>query len=659
VRTPGYPERVLQWTALPGETCDDVARALYGSARHRRLLERYNDVSCVGNDRLPEGRTLTVPADVTELAPALLESLAPSVRQKPPGGGWEPASAGAKLYRNHSVNTLERARADILFVDRSRIVMSAHTLVVIYGTAERSTAVSLVPTVVLESGELQAGLLALGSKAPVVAVQSGGDVQANSRDTVVRHKNERSTVSVFDGDAKVRSAGSTVTVPQNFGSSFRSKQKPTPPRPLPPAPTWEGESDEGILLTTEPTATLRAAWSPVVKATTYRLEFARDSSFRDLLTREEVDRDVTAFRAEGLPEGDYFLRVRVIDDEDFLGLASLAHHVTVVRITIGGGLGVVDEASIHVSPDTVLEFTPRADLELSLDDAPFGPVPPKLDLKARPVKRLRFRRIGAERESRYEVVYEGAPNELPPKATHAQRVSPAVPVSAPKFATAPCGSYFGSRARSAPSLWAPTACDALSVGLGDQLAPDSSEWAWVKATAQYRRLGMEAVLRSDVSTAKVHGDDAFWLGLTHRSIGRFPWSSGPALRLGIPVSANGPTTRGEVGWALTWQSPRWTFIGDLGARTSLRNDASTRSAPAQQAFLLGGVSLALDPRFTGFVQLDATVLRTTKDEPLGRGGLSLGVETKTPIFTAAAVHFSPWQDSNGWISTQLAVGVRR
>ncbi|MGC4063262.1 MAG: FecR domain-containing protein [Polyangiaceae bacterium] len=656
---PVTPSASFNGRYCPERPATTFSRALYGSTQHRRLLERYNDVSCVGNDRLPEGRTLTVPAEVTEVAPALLESLAPSVRQKPPGGGWEPASPGAKLYRNHSVNTLERARADILFVDRSRIVMSAHTLVVIYGTAERSTTVSSVPSIELESGELQAGLLALGSKAPIVAVKSGGDVQANSRDTVVRHRNERSTVSVFDGSAKVRSAGSTVTVPQNFGSSFRPKQKPTPPRPLPPAPTWEVESDEGILLTAEPTAVIRAAWTPVAKAATYRLEFARDAAFRDLVNREEVGPDVTAFRAERIPEGDYYLRVRVVDDEDFLGLASLTRHVTIVRITIGGGLGVIDEASIHVSPDTVLEFAPRPDLELALDDAPFGPVPPRLDLETRPVKRLRFRRPGAERESRYEILYESAPVEPPARELDVKRAPTPTPLTEPKFATAPCGSYFGSRGRSPSALFAPTACDALSVGLGSQFAHDDAEWAWVKATAQYGRLGMEAVLRTDVSTSAIHGDDAFWLGMTHRSFGRLPWSTGPALRFGIPVGARSPSTRGEVGWALAWQSPRWAVIGDLGVRSSMHDDESTRGAPTRQAFLIGGARLELDPMFTGFAQLDATLLRTTTDATIGRGGISFGLETKTPVFTAASIHLSPWQDNDGWVSTQVSLGMRR
>ena len=37
--TPGYPERVLQWAVEPGESCADLATALYGSVEH---LERYS-----------------------------------------------------------------------------------------------------------------------------------------------------------------------------------------------------------------------------------------------------------------------------------------------------------------------------------------------------------------------------------------------------------------------------------------------------------------------------------------------------------------------------------------------------------------------------------------------------------------------------------------
>src|SRR5262249_48858837 len=40
--THGYDEPVVQWGVQKGETCEDIARALYGSPKYTPLLQRYN-----------------------------------------------------------------------------------------------------------------------------------------------------------------------------------------------------------------------------------------------------------------------------------------------------------------------------------------------------------------------------------------------------------------------------------------------------------------------------------------------------------------------------------------------------------------------------------------------------------------------------------------
>ena len=73
----------------------------------------------------------------------------PDVRVRPGGGSWSPAAPGAPLYTNYNVNTLDKARADIEFIDRTRIFLASNTLVVIYGTANR-TRVSKTPPPAVE-----------------------------------------------------------------------------------------------------------------------------------------------------------------------------------------------------------------------------------------------------------------------------------------------------------------------------------------------------------------------------------------------------------------------------------------------------------------------------------------------------------------------------
>jgi hypothetical protein len=242
----------------------------------------------------------------------------------------------------------------------------------------------------------------------------------------------------------------------------------------------------------------------------------------------------------------------------------------------------------------------------------------------------------------------------------AASVAPSAPIPHDaKYLSGPCAPFLASRARGPQALWAPTACEAVLASWGGQLASDNSEWAWVRVSGQIGRFGFSGTLRSDISSEKLHGDDAAWLGVTHRSWSRLPWSMGPAFRLAIPMVENSPATRGELGWALAWQSQRWSFIGDAGVRARLSDQASANGAPPFQAFLLGAAVLDFGRWLVGYAQLDAQVLRTLDDDSLGRVGLSLGAESKTPVFAATSVHLSPWQDSAGVFSMQLSLGVRR
>ena len=411
--TPGFPEKIVQWGVQSGETCEDISKALYGSAAHTGLLLRYNRIVCVRGAPLKTGMTLVLPAKVTNVPTARITSVNPDTRSRPAGGGWSPAQSGQPLSTNSNVNTLEDGRAGIQFVDRSRVYLAAHTLVVIYGTASQ-TAVSKTPPpkVELESGELQAGLAALRGDAVVdVGVSGGGRVSAQSRDTVLRKKDKRTTVAVFDGKADVSSGGKAVTVPLNHGSAFVEAKAPTPPRPLPPAPAGDAGGSPPVVLAPSGQALLSASWQAVAKAASYRLEVARDADFQEVVVREEIPAKVRAFRAERFPVGSYHMRVRAIDGEDFLGIASAVRRIDVVAGDWQRASGSLQEGVLRVSPYGAMAMKAAPSLELALDDGAFGPVPELLDFAHVKPTRLRLRNRGSSEVQELSVQY------LPPEVT--------------------------------------------------------------------------------------------------------------------------------------------------------------------------------------------------------------------------------------------------
>jgi hypothetical protein len=383
--TPGFPEAVVQWGAQKGETCGDIAKALYGSPKYAHLLLRYNRISCAAP--MAESITLIAPAKVTAMPTARLRSIHPDVQTRGPGGGWSPGSSGQPLGANHSVQTQETGRADIEFIDRTRVFLAPRTLVVIFDTAKQ-TQVSKAqpPRVEVQEGEVRAGLAALRGAPVEVAVAGGGQVSAASRDTVIARKAQRTTVAVFDGKAGVTSAGKSVEVPLNHGTRFVAQKPPEPPRPLPPAPRFLDPTAGPLVVDLD--GQLRATWEPVPNAASYRVEVAREEDFGSLLVREEVPADVTSFRGEKLPPGRYFLRVRAIDKEDFLGIAA-TRSSTLIILSIKQGSFRDGKLLLRRNPSLELKAPPG--VEIASDDGPFGPVPPTLSLPERLPERLRLR----------------------------------------------------------------------------------------------------------------------------------------------------------------------------------------------------------------------------------------------------------------------------
>ncbi|MBK7585453.1 MAG: FecR domain-containing protein [Myxococcales bacterium] len=735
--TPGYPERVVHWTTKSKETCADIASALYGSAKHKALLERYNSVSCANGKPLPDGLTLVLPAKVTDLPSARLRSIYPDVKARPPGGAWQEAASGMALYKNHSVNTLDKARADILFVDRTRVVLAEHTLVIIYGTA-KNTAVSKTPPMVeLDSGELQAGLAALRGK-PIEVATQGGRVTANSRDTAVRAKEKRATVSVFDGTAKVASAKKSVDIPTNFGTAFVKDKAPEPPRPLPPGPKWQASTASGTVLGPPGALVLTAGWDGVDKARSYRVELAKDADFKELVAREEVPSEVRAFRAERLPPAAYFLRVRVIDTDDFLGLASETRRVVLAEARVEGSQGNIKGGVIELSPYASLGLGGFDGLELSMDDSPFGKVPNRIDVLRLTPKSIALRLRGSSESSRYEVRYREPGVSAQAKLDQAGTIHVSVALSgvdgvdvagrmAPEARVSSAGKWLRQRLRAEGAVWvaelsgASAGSEPLNVQILDSRgrvlgetpvtppgapakaalpsaprrvlgpsaalvqpspvtnvvwwAPVPDDAASVSATgySEAGRFGSQLATRASgslgsfgfdglVTTSELDGvaaDSAAWLTLHWRPISNDNVSLGPALQVGLPMTALSPPSRVGLGFAAGGFADRFQWLVNLGGRAPLEYSVDRRPAPDAQGYLLGGGGYEVNEWARLYAVVDGhAVVDTVDDAVVGRGGLTLGAEFGRRVFGGVALRASPWDDAGGHVIGQLALGLR-
>ncbi len=738
-QTPGYPERVLQWTVQPGETCADIANSLYGRATHTALLERYNALRC-GPAPLPSGTTLVVPERVTELPTATLKTMKPDVRARPPAGAWSPASPGMPLHRRYGVNTMDTGRADIRFVDRTRVFLAENTLVVIFGTAGQTHVTKTPPArVQLDEGEMQAGLAALRGDAIEVDVEGGGRVSAQSRDTVVKKKTERTTVSVFDGSARVQSGGAAVDVPQRMGSSFVRAKPPSPPRPLPEAPAWKDPTVNGVVLAPEGTGVLHATWTRVARTKVYRFEVARDRDFTDLVVREEVPKDILAFRAEKLPSGSYYLRVRAIDDEDFLGLAAPAREVFLLHAHLREAAGEVRPDEVLVHPYGVLALDPDPQLEMALDEGPFGPIVASLDFRRQSPQKIRLRSRGSQETRNVQVRYietsatirVGLANAANERPVHVQlhgfdgidvgsRVAPVLrvrhgddPIVVPLMASPghptqwtatvpagettrldvldgrgqvlgtelvdPAGAKVSASTESpaAPGVtaapfplsqavgvawWGPGAPSSAQTGAALGLPRDGPiGQLYAAALGRHGPVALEARLASNTLGADTTStaDAAGWAGVRWTAVGFLPENQiavEPSVRVALPMAASGPGTRVESSVAVGSVAGAFSWAADLGLRMRTDESDQRTPVPATHAFLLAGGTYDTSSWLRLFGVVDAHLLDDAG--PVGRTGLSLGGETKGPLFGSLGLHMSPWDDAGGIVAGHFAVGVR-
>ena len=657
---PGYPEPVIQWGVQKDETCEDIAKAAYGDAKHAALVMRYNRVSCTRGAPLKAGLTLVLPASVTDVPSARIRSIAPSVRAKPAGGGWADAAPGQPLETKSSVQTLEEARADIQFIDRTRVFMAENTLVVIYGTAaQTSVSKAPPPAVELESGEVRAALAALRGDSVEVAAQ-GGRISAASRDTVIARHGDRTNVSVFDGSAKVESAGKSVLVPLHFGTRYQAKKAPEPPRPLPPAPAWQAMPSE-IALATPSGATVAASWRPVDRARTYRLEVARDAAFDELHLRAEVGAEATSFRFERLPVGEWYVRVRAIDGDDFLGLASEVVHVSVVIAELGTDAGAIEGTTLVLDPAVPLTLRASPGAEVALGGGAFSPLSERIDLSKTRPERLRLRVGGRLVELGVRYLEAGAPAPDPdPTALHAVNVLPPRPLerrpralgvsSIPWVPGAVMGRWWAPLPDSAG--WVSGALEAPFDGRAANLALRGN------ATTHVGPVGLEASFEADDSREGPSSSDVAWLGARARllDVDDGAFELGPGLRLGAPTS-DGGTFHAEAGISMGARFDLGSILGNV--------DFDLDGAPTPYAFIPNvAIGAAIDPvrwlRVFGLVDgfgVDVATADGPRDARAG-AGLSVGLEAGEWVFGGASARVMPFDAPGSAFSAQISVGIR-
>jgi hypothetical protein len=298
--------------------------------------------------------------------------------RKPTQERWRDAAVGLGLFRAWRVQSRDRSAAEVTFRDASQIGMRENTLVIIYGAiAERTKRFEAKAE--LETGALRSRLAELAGEAPSTLAIATPSAQTDLRpgSSLVSVDEARTSRIAHHRGPPVRVWGRTasgdrgargVELKPGFGSKVAEGGDPSPPTPLPPAPVWSDESDLTAFRASTGadgrTPPVRLALPAVAEGSTLRVEIARQASGADVARARSVDE--ASADIDGLPDGDYHVRLSAIDADAFEGPTSAPRRLRVrslplaapaadvpPRLVLGARASLADDVRCGPSPDAL------------------------------------------------------------------------------------------------------------------------------------------------------------------------------------------------------------------------------------------------------------------------------------------------------------------
>lgn len=304
------------YTVRPGDTLWDVVDRYAVNLAYVDRLQSLNEVT--DPRRLDIGSILRVPVAWLRKQPAAVEVIEisgnVSVTRHQQSGASTP-QPGDRLRSGDSIATSPTGNALLRFADGSTMRLRGASSVA-FDALSVFGDTGMVDT----RARLQRGRVNVEVN-PFRGAASRYEIETPSATTAVRGTGYRISVDdesrstrteVLEGTVDVANAAGQQGVEGGFGVVVDAERAPAPPRPLLDAPDL---ADMAALVDRVPVA---LDWQTLAGASGYRVQVSRADDFNALM----VDRvtDTAAVRNINLPgDGDYFLRIRGLDDAGLEG----------------------------------------------------------------------------------------------------------------------------------------------------------------------------------------------------------------------------------------------------------------------------------------------------------------------------------------------------
>lgn len=331
-----------QHTVRPGDTLIDIAGRYLSQPRQWPAIKKSNRIA--DEHRLSPGTALRIPATMLrrEPAQATLETMNGAVRWRAEAAAWQDASVGQKLGSGSELETAENASALLRLADGSSLALAPGSHVLLDTLSLYAKGLMADTRVRLQRGqtEISANPEKRGNRHLQILTPSA---QAVVRGTRFRVGFEADTTreETLEGSVGVSAAGKSVTVAQAQGTLARAGEPPSRPAALLKAADVSGLPARFEQLP------LRFPLPVLAEARSWVGQIAPDEHFGRILLSKTANGPALAF--SDLPNGDYVLRLRAVDDNGLQGLDA-QHRFTVFARPFPPGLNAPgDGATIRTA----------------------------------------------------------------------------------------------------------------------------------------------------------------------------------------------------------------------------------------------------------------------------------------------------------------------
>lgn len=303
----------------PGETLNGIAARLLHegeTGRVQRALAEFNRLSDA--DRIAPGQVIRVPRAWLKSRPSSLEVTAVKGDVRSAG---QPVQLGARLGAGQDVSSGAGSYVTLRLADGS-------TLTLLPATEARVERANAAPgsgttdtSVRLDRGRAEAAVQHPsrgGTRFEIRTPVAATSVRGTKFRVAIGDAGDRATSEVIEGEVGVRDGAGRgeVGVPAGFGTRVLANEAPLAPRALLPAPQlWTG-----VRLASRTPASLQ--FSALAGARRYRV-FVTGSETLDAVLSEQLA-EAAEIALAPLADGDYFIRVRGIDDIGLEGRDTVA-----------------------------------------------------------------------------------------------------------------------------------------------------------------------------------------------------------------------------------------------------------------------------------------------------------------------------------------------